>query len=63
MRGARLLSAVDHSRVAAGSHRSIDAARLPERSALDLLGFERQLVFSTLSDTVVFDHHLEPEIQ
>ena len=24
--------------------------------ALDLLGFERQLVFSTLSGTVVFDH-------
>jgi predicted TIM-barrel fold metal-dependent hydrolase len=31
--------------------------------ALDLLGFERQLVFSTLSGTVVFDHSLEPEIQ
>ena len=31
--------------------------------ALDLLGFERQLVFSTLSGTVVFDHRLDPEIQ
>ena len=33
------------------------------RRALDLLGFERQLVFSTLSGTVVFDHRLDPEIQ
>ena len=32
-------------------------------AALDLLGFERQLVFSTLSGTVVFDHRLEHEIQ
>lgn len=31
--------------------------------ALDLLGFERQLVFSTLSGTVVFDHNLTLEIQ
>jgi predicted TIM-barrel fold metal-dependent hydrolase len=31
--------------------------------ALDLLGFERQLVFSTLSGTVVFDHTLEPALQ
>ena len=31
--------------------------------ALDLLGFEKQLVFSTLSGTVVFDRRLEPEIQ
>ncbi len=31
--------------------------------ALDLLGFERQLVFSTLSGTVVFDHRLDPAIQ
>ena len=33
------------------------------RRALDLLGFEKQLVFSTLSGTVVFDHRLDPEIQ
>jgi predicted TIM-barrel fold metal-dependent hydrolase len=32
-------------------------------AALDLLGFERQLVFSTLSGTVVFDHRLEHEVQ
>ena len=32
-------------------------------AALDLLGFERQLVFSTLSGTVVFDDRLEYEIQ
>ena len=32
-------------------------------AALDLLGFERQLVFSTLSGTVVFDHRLAGEIQ
>lgn len=32
-------------------------------TALDLLGFERQLVFSTLSGTVVFDHRLDTEIQ
>ena len=31
--------------------------------ALDLLGFEKQLVFSTLSGTVVFDRRLDPEIQ
>ena len=31
--------------------------------ALDLLGFEKQLVFSTLSGTVVFDHRLDGEIQ
>ncbi|MCG8590311.1 MAG: amidohydrolase [Proteobacteria bacterium] len=31
--------------------------------ALDLLGFERQLVFSTLSATVVFDHRLDPDVQ
>ncbi len=31
--------------------------------ALDLLGFEKQLVFSTLSGTVVFDRRLEPEVQ
>ena len=33
------------------------------RRALDLLGFEKQLVFSTLSGTVVFDRRLNPEIQ
>ena len=33
------------------------------RRALDLLGFEKQLVFSTLSGTVVFDRRLDPEIQ
>lgn len=31
--------------------------------ALDLLGFEKQLVFSTLSGTVVFNHKLDTEIQ
>lgn len=31
--------------------------------ALDLLGFEKQLVFSTLSGTVVFDRTQGPEIQ
>ncbi len=31
--------------------------------ALDLLGFEKQLVFSTLSGTVVFDRRLDGEIQ
>lgn len=31
--------------------------------ALDLLGFEKQLVFSTLSGTVVFDRRLDPEVQ
>lgn len=31
--------------------------------ALDLLGFEKQLVFSTLSGTVVFNHGLDAEIQ
>jgi predicted TIM-barrel fold metal-dependent hydrolase len=40
---------------------AFDAA--DRRRALDLLGFERQLVFSTLSGTVVFDHRLDPEIQ
>ncbi len=33
------------------------------RRALDLLGFQKQLVFSTLSGTVVFDRRLNPEIQ
>jgi predicted TIM-barrel fold metal-dependent hydrolase len=33
------------------------------RRALDRLGFERQLVFSTLSGTVVFDRNQGPEIQ
>jgi predicted TIM-barrel fold metal-dependent hydrolase len=33
------------------------------RRALDLLGFQKQLVFSTLSGTVVFDRRLDPEIQ
>ncbi len=33
------------------------------KRALDLLGFERQLVFSTLSGTVVFDHRLDPDLQ
>jgi predicted TIM-barrel fold metal-dependent hydrolase len=33
------------------------------KRALDLLGFEKQLVFSTLSGTVVFDRRLDPEIQ
>lgn len=32
-------------------------------TALDLLGFERQLVFSTLSSSVVFDHKLDLELQ
>ena len=40
---------------------AFDAA--DRRRALDLLGFEKQLVFSTLSGTVVFDHRLDPEIQ
>ena len=31
--------------------------------ALDLLGFEKQLVFTTLSGTVVFDRRLDPELQ
>ena len=31
--------------------------------ALDLLGFEKQLVFSTLSGTVVFDRRLDVDIQ
>jgi predicted TIM-barrel fold metal-dependent hydrolase len=31
--------------------------------ALDLLGFAKQLVFSTLSGTVVFNHRLDPELQ
>jgi len=43
---------------ALGAFDAADRAR-----ALDLLGFERQLVFSTLSGTVVFDHRLDPEIQ
>ena len=43
---------------ALGAFDSADRTR-----ALDLLGFERQLVFSTLSGTVVFDHRLDPEIQ
>jgi len=33
------------------------------KRALDLLGFEKQLVFSTLSGTVVFDRGLDPEVQ
>ena len=33
------------------------------KTALDLLGFEKQLVFSTLSGTVVFDRRLDSEIQ
>jgi len=33
------------------------------KTALDLLGFEKQLVFSTLSGTVVFDRRLDGEIQ
>ena len=32
-------------------------------AALDLLGFEKQLVFSTLSGTVVFDHRLDLDLQ
>lgn len=40
---------------------AFDAA--DRRRALDLLGFEKQLVFSTLSGTVVFDHRLDPELQ
>lgn len=43
---------------ALGAFDAADRAR-----ALDLLGFERQLVFSTLSGTVVFNHQLDPEIQ
>ncbi len=31
--------------------------------ALDLLGFAKQLVFSTLSGSVVFNHRLEPDLQ
>ncbi len=31
--------------------------------ALDQLGFEKQLVFSTLSSTVVFDHRLDDDVQ
>jgi len=43
---------------ALGAFDSADRTR-----ALDLLGFEKQLVFSTLSGTVVFDRRLEIEIQ
>ena len=43
---------------ALGAFDSSDRSR-----ALDLLGFEKQLVFSTLSGTVVFDHRLDPELQ
>jgi len=31
--------------------------------ALDLLGFAKQLLFSTLSSSVVFNHRLEPDLQ
>ena len=40
---------------------AFDAA--DRRRALDLFGFEKQLVFSTLSGTVVFDRKHGPEIQ
>ena len=61
---AKLVAEGDRLIRGAKEEKALGAFDPADRSrALDLLGFERQLVFSTLSGTVVFDHRLDAEVQ
>jgi hypothetical protein len=60
----KLLASGDQLIRGAKEEKALGSFDSEDRSAaLDLLGFERQLVFSTLSGTVVFDHRLELPLQ